>query len=112
MQARRCRCGKGHRGADPSMTFLGEQKAVFKRGGSLKHQKKEAKNRIVNGYVPNPRPWMVFFEMYPDRHNGNIQGRCGGSIINRRWILSAAHCFCDTMPCKKDKKGRVRIAYN
>ena len=23
------------------MTFLGEQKAVFKRGGSLKHQKKE-----------------------------------------------------------------------
>ena len=71
----------------------------------------KAEGRIVNGYVPRQRPWMAYFNMMPNPKDPNLKGRCGGSIINKRWILSAGHCFCDTMPCKKDKRNRVTIAY-
>ena len=47
-------------------------------------------NRIVNGYEPNHRPWMAFLEICREGC-----GTCGGSILNHRWIASAAHCFCD-----------------
>lgn len=43
--------------------------------------------RIAGGHPANPHgwPWMVSLQT----ENGHI---CGGSLINDRWILSAAHC--------------------
>ena len=38
-------------------------------------------------------------------------GNCGGSIINNKWILTAAHCFCDTLPCKVLKSGRLVVDF-
>ena len=37
--------------------------------------------RIVMGYKPNHRPWMVFIQIKGD--TGHL-GRCAGSIINRQ----------------------------
>ena len=48
----------------------------------------QRKKRIVGGTETevNEYPWMVSLA-YRGSH------RCGGSLINSQWILSAAHCF-------------------
>ena len=56
-------------------------------------------SRIVGGNeaTPGAWPWQVSVD-----YNAEVEGRrywqghwCGGSIINDRWIVSAAHCFLD-----------------
>ena len=73
--------------------------------------------RIVDGYEPDHRPWMAFIEIC--RH-GTCGSRCGGSILNHRWIISAAHCFCQEWngmgepDCRrlKQKKGTKTLKVN
>ena len=66
--------------------------------------------RIVDGYEPNERPWMAYIEIASKRKGGF--GRCGGSIINKRWVLSAGHCFCVHTKCKKNYKGETVIDFD
>ena len=70
------------------------------------------KNKIVEGYVPSHRPWMTFIQI----KKGQSKFKCGGSIINNYWILSAGHCFCEQLKCKPtkkgSKKGTLKIDYN
>ena len=64
--------------------------------------------RIVEGYEPNHRPWMTFIQLKLESGDNFI---CGGSIINKYWILSAGHCFCDKLKCKPSKGGNLKTAY-
>ena len=51
------------------------------------------------------RPWMAYIQIRIDNHPMH----CSGSIINTRWILSAAHCLCMYLGCKSGKHGSMKV---
>ena len=64
--------------------------------------------RIVGGCLAGHVPWYVFFLI-------DGTSKCGGVLINKFWVLSAAHCFCAKFPCSRVKDGNIekwRIDYN
>ncbi|XP_075261175.1 chymotrypsin-like elastase family member 1 [Convolutriloba macropyga] len=55
----------------------------------------EADDRVINGFTVDIRdhPWMVSLEMC----FGSMCKRCGGTIIDKNAVLTAAHCVKDEM---------------
>jgi len=52
------------------------------------------------------RPWLV--QILIQKDSGKIL-ECSGSLLNRRWIISAAHCFCGSLVKCSDRAGFKKI---
>uniref|UniRef100_A0A182W926 CLIP domain-containing serine protease n=1 Tax=Anopheles minimus TaxID=112268 RepID=A0A182W926_9DIPT len=54
----------------------------------------QLENRIVGGERTHidQYPWMALLQYYNQR-KGTKRFGCGGSLLNRKFVLSAAHCF-------------------
>lgn len=62
---------------------------------TAKPSMKKPQGRIVSG-APVQKgafPWQVMFQMRPLQDGRPTLAFCGGSVLNERWIISAAHCF-------------------
>ena len=57
------------------------------------------KSRIVGGEKAKPQefPWQVAFR-WETSYGGRTGIFCGGSLIDKRWVVSAAHCKLDRPP--------------
>ena len=69
--------------------------------------------RIVGGFdsVPNSFPWQLFIRINGTRtrRGRRQQFRCGGALLNRKFGISAMHCFWprNGINIALDNPGRV-----
>jgi len=58
------------------------------------HVEERATARVVGGDATNAQVW-PFMAVFYNKKGGWSSRFCGGSLLNERWVLSAAHCFMD-----------------
>jgi secreted trypsin-like serine protease len=63
----------------------------------------EISYRVIGGEVAADGAWPWQIALYARKSDGNYQNLCGGSIFNKDWVMTAAHCVVSVDPGSKQK---------
>lgn len=87
-----CRRGEREAGYDPGFDYYPWDVTtdVTTEGCKCGLAKRSNGNRVIGGKETEVHeyPWMVLFWFIPENKQ-----HCGGSLINKEWVLSGAHCW-------------------
>ena len=67
--------------------------------------------RIVGGHAASIGDWPWQVQLQAVRPDGETLPVCGGSIISRRWVLTAAHCLFYRGDFLPDEGWKFRVVY-
>lgn len=64
------------------------------RARAFEEEREEKSDRIYGGKEVDPGDWPFIVYIYEKiADDPSVGGLCGGTLINDRWIITAAHCF-------------------
>lgn len=78
---------------------------------NIKECGRGTQKRILNGQKTHvfDYPWMALIAY---KLNGNIVFRCGGTILNQRYVLTAAHCVTELPGSKLRQNTSLTLGNN
>ncbi|XP_064115660.1 phenoloxidase-activating factor 3-like [Macrobrachium nipponense] len=90
--------------AAPTPTTVAEGALPARCGISL------SSNRVFFGEFPpiGAYPWMAVLG-YRSGANGGVEWKCGGALVNERYVLTAAHCVLPDLPLEEIRLGEHNL---